>query len=207
MADSGKVLEILASMGAVIEENAQFLTDLDAAIGDNDHGINMARGFKKVEADLPGLEGKDVGTILKKAGMDLVSTVGGSSGPLYGTAFMKAGAAAAGKMEVTLEDFLAMMDAAVAGVQMRGKAVYGEKTMLDSMIPALDAMREAAATGAGSHDVLQAGVEAACAGVEYTKGIIATKGRASYLGERSIGHQDPGATSFTLLLGAIAAGV
>ena len=207
MADSGKVLEILASMGAVIEENAQFLTDLDAAIGDNDHGINMARGFKKVEADLPALEGKDVGTILKKAGMDLVSTVGGSSGPLYGTAFMKAGAAAAGKMEVTLEDFLAMMDAAVAGVQMRGKAVYGEKTMLDSMIPARDAMHEAAAGGASAHDVLQAGVEAACAGVEYTKGIVATKGRASYLGERSIGHQDPGATSFTLLLGAIAAGV
>ena len=207
MADSGKVLEILAAMGRVIEENAQFLTDLDAAIGDNDHGINMARGFRKVEADLPGLAGKDIGAILKKAGMDLVSTVGGSSGPLYGTAFMKAGAKATGKQEVGLDDFLAMMGEAIAGVQMRGKAVYGEKTMLDSMIPALDAMREAAAAGAGAHDVLQAGVAAANAGVEYTKGIIATKGRASYLGERSIGHQDPGATSFALLLGAIAAEV
>ena len=207
MTDNAKVIAILKNIIAAIEENAQFLTDLDAAIGDNDHGINMARGFKKVDADLPGLEGKDIGAILKKVGMDLVSTVGGSSGPLYGTAFMKAGAKAAGKNEISLEDFIVMMDEAIGGVQLRGKAVYGEKTMLDSMIPALDAMREAAATGAGSHDVLQAGVEAASAGVEYTKGIIATKGRASYLGERSIGHQDPGATSFTLLLGAIAAGV
>ena len=205
MADSGKVLEILASMGAVIEENAQFLTDLDAAIGDNDHGINMARGFKKVDADLPGLEGKDIGAILKKVGMDLVSTVGGSSGPLYGTAFMKAGAKAAGKNEISLEDFIVMMDEAIGGVQLRGKAVKGEKTMLDAMIPAQEAMKAAAAGGADTAAVLQAGVKAAEEGVEYTKTIIATKGRASYLGERSIGHQDPGATSFTVILQAIAA--
>ena len=206
MTDSAKVIAVLKDIIAVIEENAQFLTDLDAAIGDNDHGINMARGFKKVGADLPALAGKDIGAILKKAGMDLVSTVGGSSGPLYGTAFMKAGAKAAGKNEIGMEDFLAMMDEAIGGVQLRGKAVRGEKTMLDAMIPAQEAMKAAAAGGADTSAVLQAGVKAAEEGVEYTKTIIATKGRASYLGERSLGHQDPGATSFTLILKAIAAG-
>ena len=150
--------------------------------------------------------GKDIGAILKKAGMDLVSTVGGSSGPLYGTAFMKAGAKAAGKNEIGMEDFLVMMEEAIGGVQMRGKAVRGEKTMLDAMIPALEAMKAAAGEGKDTKDVLDAGVTAAEEGVEYTKTIIATKGRASYLGERSIGHQDPGATSFTVLLKAIAAG-
>ena len=205
MTDNAKVIAILKNIIAAIEENAQFLTDLDAAIGDNDHGINMARGFKKVDADLPGLEGKDIGAILKKVGMDLVSTVGGSSGPLYGTAFMKAGAKAAGKNEISLEDFIIMMDEAIGGVQLRGKAVKGEKTMLDAMIPAQEAMKAAAAGGADAAAVLQAGVKAAEEGVEYTKTIIATKGRASYLGERSIGHQDPGATSFTVILQAIAA--
>ena len=205
MTDNAKVIAILKNIIAAIEENAQFLTDLDAAIGDNDHGINMARGFKKVDADLPGLAGKDIGAILKKVGMDLVSTVGGSSGPLYGTAFMKAGAKAAGKNEISLDDFIVMMDEAIGGVQLRGKAVKGEKTMLDAMIPAQEAMKAAAAGGADTAAVLQAGVKAAEEGVEYTKTIIATKGRASYLGERSIGHQDPGATSFTVILQAIAA--
>ena len=205
MTDSAKVIAILKNIIAAIEENAQFLTDLDAAIGDNDHGINMARGFKKVDADLPGLEGKDIGAILKKVGMDLVSTVGGSSGPLYGTAFMKAGAKAAGKNEISLDDFIVMMDEAIGGVQLRGKAVKGEKTMLDAMSPAQEAMKAAAAGGADAAAVLQAGVKAAEEGVEYTKTIIATKGRASYLGERSIGHQDPGATSFPVILQAIAA--
>lgn len=205
MTDSAKVIAILKNIIAAIEENAQFLTDLDAAIGDNDHGINMARGFKKVDADLPGLAGKDIGAILKKVGMDLVSTVGGSSGPLYGTAFMKAGAKAAGKNEISLDDFIVMMDEAIGGVQLRGKAVKGEKTMLDAMIPAQEAMKAAAVGGADAAAVLQAGVKAAEEGVEYTKTIIATKGRASYLGERSIGHQDPGATSFTVILQAIAA--
>ena len=204
MTDNAKVIAILKNIIAAIEENAQFLTDLDAAIGDNDHGINMARGFKKVDADLPGLAGKDIGAILKKVGMDLVSTVGGSSGPLYGTAFMKAGAKAAGKNEISLDDFIVMMDEAIGGVQLRGKAVKGEKTMLDAMIPAQEAMKAAAAGGADAAAVLQAGVKAAEEGVEYTKTIPATKGRASYLGERSIGHQDPGATSFMFLLKAAA---
>ena len=110
MTDSAKVILVLWKMKEAIDENAQFLTDLDAAIGDNDHGINMARGFKKVADDLPGLQGKDIGSILKKVGMDLVSTVGGSSGPLYGTAFMKAGGVAAGKDSIGMEDFLRMLE-------------------------------------------------------------------------------------------------
>ena len=203
MTDSGRVIEILGKMKDAIEENAEFLTDLDGAIGDNDHGINMARGFKKVGDDLPGLQGKDIGAILKKVGMDLVSTVGGSSGPLYGTAFMKAGAKAAGKSEVGIEDFLGMLDEAVKGVMMRGKAVRGEKTMLDAMIPSLEAMKAAASEEKDVKAVLEAGVNAAREGVAYTKTIIATKGRASYLGERSLGHQDPGATSYLVLLEAV----
>ena len=133
-------------------------------------------------------------------------TVYSENPPEIAEAFMKAGAKAAGKNEIGMEDFLAMMDEAIGGVQLRGKAVRGEKTMLDAMIPAQEAMKAAAAGGADTAAVLQAGVKAAEEGVEYTKTIIATKGRASYLGERTLGHQDPGATSFTLILKAIAAG-
>ena len=203
MTDSAKVIAVLKDIIAVIEENAQFLTDLDAAVGDSDHGINMARGFKKVEADLPALEGKDIGAILKKTGMDLVSTVGGSSGPLYGTAFMKAGAKAAGKNEIGMEDFLAMMDEAIGGVQLRGKAVRGEKTMLDALIPASEALAAGMAEGKDANACLADMCKAAEEGVEFTKTIRATKGRASYLGDRSIGHQDPGATSSLYTLEAI----
>ncbi|MBP3852638.1 MAG: dihydroxyacetone kinase subunit L [Erysipelotrichaceae bacterium] len=204
MTDTKKLIQLLYSISDTIVENAQFLTDLDAAIGDSDHGINLARGFKKVETELPALEDKTIDAVLKKTGMVLVSTVGGASGPLYGTAFMKAGAVVKGKSEIDINDFLAIMDAAIGGVQLRGKAVEGEKTMLDAMIPANNAMKKAFDDGKDVHSVLQAGVEAADKGVEYTKSIIATKGRASYLGERSIGHQDPGATSFTILLKTIA---
>lgn len=204
MVDSKQCIHILEDIANVMEENAQFLTDLDAAIGDSDHGINLSRGFQKVTEVLPTVADKSIDAILKKTGMTLVSTVGGASGPLYGTAFMKAAAVVKDKESVDIEDFLAMMDAAVAGVQMRGKATQGEKTMLDAMIPAGQAMKEAFEKDQSAQEVLTAGVEAAREGVEYTKTIIATKGRASYLGERSIGHQDPGATSFTLLLETIA---
>ena len=201
--DSNKVLETIKAIGDKIDAEKDYLTELDNIIGDGDHGINMARGFQMVESKLPSLEGKDIGTILKTVGMTLVSTVGGSSGPLYGTAFMKAGMAMAGKMDMDLDDFLSCLEVASEGVKMRGKSTQGEKTMLDAMIPALDAMRTAAESGSDSKTVLTAGIEAAKAGVEYTKTIIATKGRASYIGERSLGHQDPGATSFTDILETI----
>ena len=205
MADSKKIVEILQAMSARIEQDKDYLTELDQPIGDSDHGINMARGFAAVAQKLPSVADKDIGTILKTVGMTLVSTVGGASGPLYGTAFLKAGMACAGKTELDMPGFLAAMDAAVAGVQARGHAVPEEATMLDAMIPAQQAMQAAAAAGKPTCAVLDAGVAAAQAGAEHTKGLVATKGRASYVGERGIGHQDPGATSFADLLKTIAA--
>ena len=136
--------------------------------------------------------------------MTLVSKVGGSSGPLYGTAFMKAGMAIGAKNAIDMADFLGALEVGIEGVKARGKSTTGEKTMLDAMVPALDAMKEQQAAGADAKQVLTAGVQAAEAGVEATKPLVATKGRASYLGERSVGHQDPGATSFTLMLKEIA---
>ena len=200
MTDQKKVIDILMSMGKVMEENKEFLTDLDNTIGDGDHGINMARGFAEVEKQAEGLAGKDIGNILKTTGMTLVSKVGGSSGPLYGTAFMKAGMTIGAKTEIGMDDFLGGLEAGIEGVKARGKSTTGEKTMLDSMVPALEAMKEKQAAGADVKAVLEAGVAAAEAGVEATKPMVATKGRASYLGERSVGHQDPGATSFAFLL-------
>lgn len=205
MADSKKVLEILHAMSKKIEAEKEYLTALDQPIGDSDHGINMARGFAAVEQKLPALEGKDIGTILKTVGMTLVSTVGGASGPLYGTAFLKAGMACAGKTELDTAGFLAVLEAAIEGVKQRGHAALGEATMIDAMVPSLEAMKAAAAAGQPAKEVLAAGEKAAWAGAESTKPMVATKGRASYVGERGIGHQDPGATSYAYLLETIAA--
>lgn len=204
MVDGKKLTAVLMQISHKMTEQKDYLTRLDAAIGDSDHGINMARGFEAVEKKLPSLADKDIGTILKTVGLTLVSTVGGASGPLYGSAFMKAGVAMAGKEDMDLSDFLEAMRTGVEAVQMRGRAGAGEKTMLDSMLPAMDAMEEEASANAQIHTVLKAGVIAAWDGVEGTKDMIATKGRASYLGERSVGHQDPGATSFAYMLETIA---
>ena len=198
MIDAKKILEIISAIAKKIEAEKNFLTQLDNEIGDGDHGINLARGFKSVEEKLPSLA--DIGAIFKGVSMQLVSTVGGASGPLYGTAFMKAGNVCKGKMELTAEEFVAAIEAAVNGVKMRGKAVEGEKTMLDALCPAYKAIKAGIDCGKNLIDALNDGVDAAAAGVEYTKTIIATKGRASYLGERSIGHQDPGATSSLFML-------
>ena len=205
MADSSKVIAIIEKIIADVDEQKLFLTELDNVIGDGDHGINLARGFDAVKDVMPTFEGKDIGAVMKTIGMKLVSTVGGASGPLYGTAFMKAGAYLNGKQEMNMDDFIGMMEVAIDGIQKRGKAVQGEKTMLDAMIPAYEAMKASYEADADVKKALDAGVAAAEEGLEYTKTIIATKGRASYLGERSIGHQDPGATSFTLMLKAVQA--
>lgn len=197
------VINILQKIADMVESEKAFLTELDNVIGDGDHGINLARGFHEVEKKLDSLKEKDIGTLLKTVGMTLVSTVGGASGPLYGTAFMKSGQAMAGKTDIQLNDFLECLQVSIEGIQMRGKSTTGEKTMLDAMVPSLVAMQKEAETQTSPKDVFAAGVKAAEEGVEYTKTIIATKGRASYLGERSIGHQDPGATSFTYILKVI----
>ena len=196
------VYDCITRIAQTIIENKDFLTDLDREIGDADHGVNMARGFQAVLEKVP-QDNADIGAVLKKTGMTLLSTVGGASGPLYGTASMEAGKAAAGKETLGPADFRAMLDAAIAGIQKRGKAVRGEKTMLDALIPALEAYTEKLDAGADLPEALDAACSAAKEGVEFTKTIRATKGRASYLGDRSIGHQDPGATSAALTLEAI----
>jgi dihydroxyacetone kinase-like protein len=191
-------------MADVIDENKKRLTKLDAAIGDADHGINMDRGFKSILKKVPSVEDKDAGTILKTAGMALVSSVGGAGGPLYGTAFMQAGMAVAGTYELEARDILAALDSALKGVVMRGKANLGDKTMVDAITPAVEAMREALENGAGTVEALDEAAAAAKQGMTDTIPMLAKKGRASYLGERSIGHQDPGATSSYLLIQTMA---
>lgn len=195
---------IIEGMAKKIEAEKEYLTELDNEIGDGDHGINLSRGFEAVEKKLPSLAGGDIGALLKGVGMQLVSTVGGASGPLYGTAFMKAGMACKGLTEIDGPAFVKAMEAAVNGIKMRGKATEGEKTMLDALCPALKVMQDDVAAGKSLKEALQDAAQAAEKGVEYTKTIIATKGRASYLGERSLGHQDPGATSSLYLLQVLA---
>jgi phosphoenolpyruvate---glycerone phosphotransferase subunit DhaL len=183
-----------------VAESKGELTRLDSAIGDADHGINMNRGMQAAVAKLDGVAGDDVGALLKTVGMTLVSTVGGAGGPLYGTLFLQLGTATAGKSEIEADDWGAALDAAVAGVQMRGKAEPGDKTMVDALMPGRDAFRAAVADGASFSEALERSADAAHEGMLATVPLVARKGRASYLGERSAGHQDPGATSSHLLL-------
>ena len=183
---------------AEVAENRAYLSKLDGAIGDGDHGTNMDRGMKKALERLEATDGDDIGASLKAVGMALVSSVGGAAGPLYGTLFMQMGQAAAGKSELDLAGFTEALDAGVQGVIKRGKAEPGDKTMLDALGPALDALREA--DGDDIAGALERAAEAAREGMEATVPLVARKGRASYLGERSAGHQDPGATSSHLLL-------
>lgn len=204
MADKAKLLEILDRIIQDIDDQKAYLTELDNVIGDGDHGINMDRGFQAVKKQMPTYADLEVDGILKDVGKQLMKVVGGSSGPLYGSAFRKSGVYLKGKTEISMDDFIGMMDTSIEQIQKLGHAVEGEKTMLDAMIPATKAMKESYGADGDYKKALEAGVAAAEAGVEYTKTIIATKGRASYLGERSIGHQDPGATSFTLMLKDIA---
>jgi dihydroxyacetone kinase-like protein len=194
------VLAWINDLAAVLDEQKDYLTQLDSDIGDGDHGANMHRGFQAVLNKLPGVSDKDIGTIFKTVGMTLVSTVGGAGGPLYGTLFMQMGTATAGKSELALPDWTAALQAGLNGVVMRGKAIPGDKTMVDALTPALAALQSAAANGANLSDALQSSAQAAEEGMRATIPLVARKGRASYLGERSAGHQDPGATSSYLLL-------
>jgi len=185
---------------AAVAANKVYLTDLDSAIGDADHGINMDRGFTAVVGKLDGLGGPDVGAALKTVGTTLVSTVGGASGPLYGMFFMQMGGAVAGKDVITLEEFATAFEAGIGGVLRIGKAEAGDKTMVDALIPAREALRAAIADGAAVGDAMTRMADGAEQGMLATVPLVARKGRASYLGERSAGHQDPGATSTHLLL-------
>lgn len=190
------------AFAAAVATERDRLSDLDAAIGDADHGANLDRGMQAVLARLPSVVDKDIGTILKTVGMTLVSTVGGASGPLYGTLFLQMGNATADKLELAPADWLAGLRAGVSGVAMRGKASPGDKTMLDALVPAVAALENAVANGSSAAEALRLSAEAAEQGAAATIPLVARKGRASYLGERSAGHQDPGATSSALLLRA-----
>ena len=195
-----QALDWVKAFAATVAENREYLTKLDSAIGDADHGTNMDRGMKAVLAKLDAQEGEDIGALLKTVGMTLVSTVGGAGGPLYGTLFLQMGMATTGKSELEPEDWAAALGAAVTGVQSRGKAEPGDKTMIDALVPARDAFAAALADGASFRDALRRSADAADEGMKATVPLVAKKGRASYLGERSAGHQDPGATSTHLLL-------
>lgn len=193
----------LENLSRVMKDNRDFLTELDAAIGDADHGINMDRGFGKVLEKLPGVKEKDIGTILKTVGMILMSSVGGASGPLYGTFCMKAGMALAGKQEIDAPGLVTFLGAGLEGIRQRGRAERGDKTMVDVWAPVLDTVEAAVAGGASVKDALARAVAAAEKGVQDTIPLQARKGRASYLGERSIGHRDPGAMSSYLMIRAL----
>lgn len=197
-------LEWIKAYANVVAENRDYLTQLDAAIGDADHGANMDRGFKAVINKMPEFSDKDIGTIFKTVGMTLISTVGGAGGPLYGTFFLQAGMKTAGKMELNLADWCVALEAALAGVVMRGKAELGDKTMVDALTPALNSIKKSLEENTPLEKALQQSAEAARQGMEATIPLVARKGRASYLGERSAGHQDPGATSSYLLIKAAA---
>ena len=198
-----QVVRWLEATAAVLEANKGYLTDLDSAIGDADHGTNMDRGFKKVMEKLPTVADKDIGNILKTVGMTLISTVGGASGPLYGTFYLRGGMAADAKEELDADDLVNVLQGAVDGIIQRGRAQPGDKTMVDALLPALAALKQAVADGQELPAAVAAAVAAAEQGMKDTIPLQARKGRASYLGERSIGHQDPGATSSHLILNAL----
>jgi len=201
---SEDVMRAIQAIAAAIHEHREYLTRLDNPIGDGDHGINMDRGFQAVLEKLDGSPGQAPGALLKLVGTTLVSKVGGASGPLYGTAFLRAGMSLGNETEFGAEQVVALFNAAIEGIQARGKAHAGEKTMLDALLPAHDALRAALESGASFTDALARAAQAAHDGMKATIPMLATKGRASYLGERSIGHQDPGATSAYLMLAAAA---
>jgi dihydroxyacetone kinase-like protein len=204
MVSRDDVLAWVKALAAIYNENRQYLTDLDSPIGDADHGVNLDRGFKAVMGKLDGVADQDIGSILKMVGMTLVSTVGGAGGPLYGTLFMKAGMVCKDKMELGPADVVALFESALEGVVQRGKAKPGEKTMVDALTPAVAALRGAVENGSDLKEAMKQAAAAAEQGMKDTIPMKALKGRASYLGERSIGHQDPGATSSYLLVQAAA---
>ncbi len=193
----------LAEAGTVIEAQRDHLTQLDAAIGDADHGINLARGFSAIAAALDHATTPTPGSVLTLAGTTLISKVGGASGPLYGMALRQAGKSLGDATDVGLPEMASGLEAALAGVQKLGAAREGEKTMVDALAPAVAALQKAISEGAGPADALSAAAAAATEGAQATISMQALKGRASYLGPRSVGHEDPGAASTAIIMTAL----
>jgi dihydroxyacetone kinase-like protein len=200
-----QTMDVIGAMAAAMEENRRYLTKLDSEIGDGDHGNNMHRGFQAALERLDGADPSSPADVLKAVSMALVSKVGGAAGPLYGTAFLRASSALSDKDELSAQDAAEALEAALGGIKQRGKAEVGDKTIVDALDPAAEAAREAASGGEASvAEVIRAAAEAARGGAESTVPLTARRGRASYLGARAQGHQDPGATSTYLLLDAAA---
>jgi len=204
---SSDVIRIIDSISETMEKEKGYLSELDGAIGDGDHGVNMAKCFREVKKRLPENIDKDVGTILKNVGMVILNSVGGAMGALYGTFFLKASKEVMGKMEVNLEDLIKMFEAGEKGIQEMGKAQLGDKTLLDTIDPAVKALKETQSEGKSLIDALAAFSEAAKKGAESTREMISKIGRSSRLGERTIGHQDAGATSCYFILNAFYQGI
>ena len=194
----------LDALQKIFNDNRQQLTDLDAAVGDGDFGISLDRGFTAVQADLAARPPADLRAVFQNVATVLIKTMGGSSGPLLGTFFLRAAATCAGKSALESADVVALFQAGVDGIQQRGKAAPGDKTMMDAWLPAVEAMRQAMDAGSSLAALLDSGAAAAEAGVRATISMSARKGRASYLGDRSVGHPDPGATAAHLMLQAAA---
>lgn len=203
MSSTEKTVSVIHAMAAAMNENKKHLTKLVSDIGDGDHGNNMNRGFQAVLEKLEGADATTPADVLKAVSMALISKVGGAAGPLYGTAFLRASTALGDEEDVSPEAAAAAIEAALGGVKQRGKAEPGDKTMVDALQPAVEAAKAAASDGSVA-EVFRAAADAAKQGVEDTVDLVARKGRASYLGERAVGHQDPGATSTYLLLDAAA---
>jgi dihydroxyacetone kinase-like protein len=201
--DSAFFRSWLTQAAAVVEAHRDHLTQLDAAIGDADHGINLSRGFGAIMAALPDASTPTPGSVLVLAGTTLISKVGGASGPLYGMALRQAGKALADASDVDAQALAAALEAALAGVQKLGAAREGEKTMVDALAPAVSAFSKALSGGEPEADAFDALARAAAAGAQATISMQALKGRASYLGPRSVGHEDPGAASTALILAAL----
>ena len=195
-------LGVIREMAAAMEEHRGYLTKLDSEIGDGDHGTNMHRGFQAALERLDGAELNTPADVLKAVSMALISKVGGAAGPLYGTAFLRASTALADKEEVSGEDVAAALEAALGGIQQRGKAEVGDKTIVDALTPAVEAAKGAG--GGTVAEVFRAAADAAEEGAVSTVEMVARRGRASYLGARAVGHRDPGATSTQFLLEAAA---
>ncbi len=195
-----QILIWLRKTAAILIDNKDYLTELDAAIGDADHGINMERGFKKVLEKLDGFSNQDIGGILKSTGMTLISSVGGASGPLYGTLFMQIGMALNNKENLNIEDLHKGFAKGLEGVKSRGKAMAGEKTMIDVLEPTVATLAAMVKSNGSLEEALNEMTASAKEGMESTVSMIARKGRASYLGTRSAGHQDAGATSSYLII-------
>ncbi len=202
--DLDMLISLLDAIAKVIIREQKVLTELDAAIGDGDFGSSLSNGFGKIEEQLPGMEETNVGDVLKKVGMTLATSVGGVSGPIWSTAFLRAGIKAGDKTELNLSDLSEMMESALEGIQARGEAKLGDKTLVDALSPAVREMKRASEENTSLPEALKGAAKAAREGSDKTIDMIAKKGRASYLGERSKGHRDAGSWAIVLILEEIA---